>query len=182
MEFDYKNFKINIVDESETYSFESRDNSRKYDYEYILDEGGYSVHGINCKSDDGKSSSCVISAPGGLSGVHDNTATIEKDVLYIAVGNSICAVTLPTLQKKWHQEVDDATCFGVYYVPEDNSLISHGELDITKLDTDGEIQWSSGGKDIFSEGFEIDYPYIYTTDFNKEIYEIDIHTGDSKIV
>lgn len=56
--------------------------------------------------------------------------------------------------------VDAATCFGVYYLPEHACLISHGELEIARLSLSGEIVWSAGGKDIFSEGFRLSREYV----------------------
>jgi hypothetical protein len=55
-------------------------------------------------------------------------------------------------------------------------------LEIARVSLTGEIVWSAGGKDIFSEGFQIVGDYIEAIDFNHEVYRVDIATGRSKLI
>ena len=45
-----------------------------------------------------------------------------------------------------------------------------------------EIVWSSGGKDIFTEGFRLLEDEVEAVDFNRETYLIDICSGQSRLV
>ncbi len=77
----------------------------------------------------------------------------------------------------WHKEVDFATCFGVYFSTKHDCLISHGECEIARVSLSGEVVWSSGGADIFSEGFKLHSDYVEAVDFNRMVYRMDIATG-----
>ena len=81
------------------------------------------------------------------------------------------------MQLLWAKQVDTATCFGVYYLPEPGCLISHGELEIARVSLDGDIVWSESGKDIFSEGFRLAGEIVEAVDFNHEVYRFNIATG-----
>ena len=48
--------------------------------------------------------------------------------------------------------------------------------------TDGNILWSTSAKDIFTEGFRLGDDNVEATDFNNEIYLINIDNGESTIV
>jgi hypothetical protein len=70
----------------------------------------------------------------------------------------------------------------VYYLPQSDCLISHGECDIACLTLSGEIKWTATGKDIFSEGFSISDDHIEVTDFNHEKYRIDLADGHIQLI
>jgi hypothetical protein len=94
----------------------------------------------------------------------------------------LCSLSLPTLELKWATKVDTATCFGVYYCPQDNCLVSHGECEIARARLSGEIVWSASGRDIFSEGFRIVGDHVEAVDFYNGVYRIDIVTGRCELV
>ncbi|MEP6988826.1 MAG: hypothetical protein ABI970_24710, partial [Chloroflexota bacterium] len=71
---------------------------------------------------------------------------------------------------------------GVYHLPQLESYLTHGELDIARVSYDGEIIWSSSGKDIFSNGFTLYDTFVEAIDFNNEKYHIDLSTGQSHII
>ena len=73
-------------------------------------------------------SSCILTAVGGATGIHDHSALICGDSCIIAVGPFMCSLHIPSLDLEWKAEVDWATCFGVYYSAKHHCLISHGEL------------------------------------------------------
>lgn len=120
---------------------------------------------------------CLLLGGGGASGVHSGSAVCVGDRCYVAVGDSVCALSVPSLNLVWRTKVDSATCFGVYHLPEFDCLISHGELEITRLDLAGQVAWQTSGRDIFSEGFAMRGGFVEATDFYKSTYCIDIATG-----
>jgi len=171
-------FEIEIIDES-LYSFSSTDNIRKYSKEYILEES-YSNSprfGIVVKNAAGLESSCFVL--GNSSGVkpHNNSAVIVDVNLFISIGKSVLCFEIPSLTLQWQRQVDPVTTFSVYVSPDKKGVISHGEIEITKVSFDGEILWSISGKDIFTEGFTIIRDYIEVIDFNHEKYNILISNG-----
>jgi hypothetical protein len=94
----------------------------------------------------------------------------------------LCSLSLPTLDLGWATKVDGATCFGVYYSPQHDCLLSHGEIEVARVNLSGEIVWSASGKDIFSEGFRVLDDEVEAVDFNHEVYRIDIVTGRCELV
>ena len=74
-------------------------------------------------------------------------------------------------------QVDDATCFGIYYSELNDAYISHGELSITRFDLNGSIIWKSTGADIFCEGFALHDTFVEATDFDDNDYRFDYSTG-----
>lgn len=176
-----KNEKYDVVMLDEPlYSLVSVDNTRAYDREYSFageDSHPSSKHCISVSSADGQSYSCILLAGGGPSGVHEHSALIHEDRCVVAVGCYMCALSLPALELEWHTRTDWATCFGVYHAPKHRCYISHGELEIARVSYAGEIVWSVGGKDIFTNGFTVLTDEIEAVDFNDERCRIEIETG-----
>ncbi|MFX5957076.1 hypothetical protein ABTF01_22020, partial [Acinetobacter baumannii] len=54
---------------------------------------------------------------------------------------------------EWCLCVDTMTCFGVYWDVPNEALISHGEIQISRLSLEGEEIWAATGEDIFTQGF-----------------------------
>jgi hypothetical protein len=150
-------------------------------YDRVIDLSGAfrptSNHGVICRDPHGRSHSVLIFAEGGCSGVHDRSAVVVGEVFYLAVGDSICAFSLPELNLIWNAKVDSATCFGVYYSKEHHCLLSHGELEIARVSLGGEIIWSYGGTDIFSGDFRIVGDCVEAVDFNGDVYRFEIGHG-----
>lgn len=168
---------IEIVNEP-AYTFGSADNVRRYAQEKNL-EPMYipsSVHGVIL---DGEPV-IVLGAAGGCSGIHEHSALVVRGVLYLAVGDRLVSFALNSRTLSWVSVIDPATCFGIYYEPNRAALISHGELEVARIDEAGAILWSSGGADIFWEGFKLEPEFIAVTDFNHREYRFDYETGSSK--
>ena len=164
---------VTILDEP-TYSFGSADNARRYDTEIRLDNGNSSsVHGVRT---DGKWSA-ILGASGGPSTVHQHSAVAVGGRLYLAVGDQFVCLNLVTGLSEWSRSVDLATCFGVYWDPHHEALISHGELQISRLSLTGDELWSATGADIFTEGFRCLRESIEVVDFNHSVYLFDYRTG-----
>lgn len=166
------------------HTFGSVDNVRRYDHEFSFNEEqrNSSRHGLICREADGTEHSCILQAGGGASGVHDYSAIVVKNCCIVAVGDMACSLSLPKLDLNWATRVDGATCFGVYYSPKHDCLLSHGEMEIARLNLQGEIVWSVGGRDIFTEGFRLFDDHAEAIDFYQQAYRIDIITGRSKTI
>ena len=150
------------------YTFGSPDNLRKYPVELNLDPEyrSSSVHGVLV---DG-TPLAVVGNAGGASGVHAQSVIHVADSIYLAVGYSVVCFSLQPFGVKWVLQVDPATCFGVYYQPLHDALISHGELCVVRFSPAGKVIWSAGGADIFSEGFSLGTRHIEVVDFNHQHY------------
>jgi hypothetical protein len=176
-------FAVTLLD-APTYTPGSADNVQQYDREYSLVEEyrPVSQYGLVCRQPDGTTHSCILLAGGGATRVHEHSALVVNGSCFVGVGDILCSLSLPTLDLRWATKVDTATCFGVYFCPQHDCLLSHGELEIARVSLSGEIVWSASGKDIFSEGFQIVGDHVEAIDFNHEVYRIDIATGDSQLV
>jgi hypothetical protein len=170
--------RVQLVNEP-TYSFGSADNTRCYDTEVDLtgDCQPSSIHGVIV--DDRPT--MVIGDAGGASGVHAHSLLVLDSCVYVAVGAHVVCFTQGNQRPNWTLKVDGATCFGVYYDSKHDAFISHGELSICRFSKDGEIIWSEGGADIFSEGFAILDGHIAAIDFDHRVYHFDYLTGQSKV-
>lgn len=168
---------VTILDEP-TYAFGSADNARTYNVEIRLDrENQTSIHGVRIE---GRWTS-VFGAGGGCSTVHQHTAIELNGRLYVAVGDQIVCLNLVTCSMDWSRRVDSATCFGVYWDSAHEALISHGELQISRLSLTGDEIWSSSGADIFSEGFRCLPEAIEVIDFNRSVYLFDYASGELRV-
>ena len=112
--------------------------------------------------------------------MHAHSLLILDSRAFVAVGAHVVSLTIGNLHPDWALKIDEATCFGVHYDPEHDALISHGELTISRFSRDGEIIWSEGGADIFSEGFSLLPQHVEAIDFDRWVYHFDYVTGESK--
>ena len=121
--------------------------------------------------------SIVLTAGGSVSSLWEKSALLDGDRLLIACGNEVFCILLPSLELLWHTQVDMATCFEV--VPYQDDYITHGEMEISRLNRQGEILWQFSGKDIFvspierTPSFTLTPKGIELVDFNYESYFID---------
>jgi len=180
----YKDLTIEVLDEP-TYKFVSADNNFNYSKTYFGDNAEQyptSNHGIRVYRDDQIIDSCIIIGSGGPTGVHQNSSLVDNDRLVICCGDTVFSLTLPNFKLKWKTQADQATCFQIFKQQDD--FIVHGELQVTKLDKDGNKKWEFGGADIFvsidnEEEFIIENDGILLTDFAKTKYKIDF---DGKLI
>jgi hypothetical protein len=157
---------------------------QQYDREYCFFKEYHPVSkcGLVCREQEGLTHSCILLAGGGATCVHEHSAVIVNGSCFVGVGDTLCSLSLPTLELMWAKKVDTATCFGVYYFEHHDCLLSYGELEVARVSLDGQIHWSTGGSDILSEGFRILGDSVEVIDFNHEVYRIDIATGRSGAV
>ncbi|MDP1589782.1 MAG: hypothetical protein Q8M07_18660 [Prosthecobacter sp.] len=184
----YKGHEIIMMAESPDMprsSVRSAGNSCAQEEECFLGDDKYrpsSRHQMVVKHGDAVLASRVLLASGGATGVHSRSAIVIGDTCFAAVGPFVCALKLPTLELLWHVLADTATCFGVYDAPVYKSIISHGELEIARLNYLGQVLWSAGGRDIFTEGFELHEHFAEAIDFDGTRYRFELETGQSGII
>ncbi len=176
--YQYKNLTVEVINEP-TYKFGSSDNHFNYSKHYFGDgaiEYPTSKHGIKIYQDDKIIDSCIIIGSGGATGIHQNSSLLDNNQLLLCCCDTIFCLTLPDLDLKWKTQADQATCFQIFQ-QQDNYII-HGELQVTKLDKEGNKKWEFGGADIFvntdnEEEFKIETDGILLTDFVNTKYKID---------
>jgi hypothetical protein len=170
-------FVIEVVDDR-TYTFGSSDNVRRYQREELLGprHSLRSRHAVSCRRDNEVLASAIIGAGGGPSGVHERTLAVLPDACLVAVGSFIVCLEVPHLRLRWSREVDEATCFGIHLAA-DGSIISHGELEISRLTSAGELIWKASGRDIFTGSLSVDTSMVRAEDFNGDEYTFDLRTG-----
>lgn len=148
----YKKYNIDIVDDS-TYTLNSADNNVKYDIEYF---GGMlntdrvyptSKHGIRISEDGIEIKSAIICEIGGATSIHDTSFVMVDDSILICCCNKVYSLTIPDLKINWKKRLDPETCFSIY--PFKDDFIIHGELQITRIDKEGNEKWTFGARDIF---------------------------------
>lgn len=176
--YQYKDLTIEVLDE-QTYKYDSADNNFNYLKHYFGDgakEYPTSKHGIKIYRNDQFIDSCIIIGSGGATGVNQNSSLIDNDRLLICCCDTVFSLTLPDVELKWKTQADQATCFEIYKLQDD--YIVHGEIEISRLDREGNIKWQFGGSDIFvsfdnEEAFKLNADHIALTDFYKIKYKID---------
>lgn len=119
-------------------------------------------------------SSAIIGSIGGGTGIHDTSQIIENDKLIICCSDSVFCLSIPDLNLIWKTQADQATCFEIFKLQD--SFIVHGEMEITRLDSNGNILWQNGGADIFTtekgvDDFEITDSFIRATDWENKTYK-----------
>lgn len=162
-----------------TFTPGSADNARSYAHEYLLTEAGVSTsrHGIVCRAKDRELGSAVILAGGGASGVHASSIIASRRRCYVAVGDHVVCMQIPDLDLLWKTKADDATVFGVYFSPDEEGVVVHGELEISMLTVDGERVWSRSGADIFSGELTVTETHAEVEDWEKRRYRFRLTDG-----
>lgn len=174
MTFEIGKYKVEIINESK-YNPESKDNLFDYKKKHLT-ETDFNLptkFGIRLSENEIEISSAIIGAEGGASGLHKTSQIIENNRILICCSDTIFCLDLVTLNLNWKTEVDQATAFEIFAI--DNGYIIHGELEITRIDSNGKIIWQNNGADIFvspegNEDFEIKENYIRATDWEKRNY------------
>jgi hypothetical protein len=99
----------------------------------------------------------------------------------VVVGNQVVCLHLPALSVQWHMRGDAATCYGLYLASDGESLVLHGECEISMLTLEGQRLWGFSGEDIFTGQFEIKENVIEVIDFNGQMYCINMRSGAGEV-
>ena len=119
----------------------------------------------------------LIKAGGGSTTIHKTSFVVEPDKIVICCADKIFCLSLPDLNLLWDTKADDATCFEVFNYESD--YIIHGELQISRLNKNGDIVWQQSGAEIFTTissaetDFTITDNYILATDWENRKYKFD---------
>ncbi len=114
---------------------------------------------------------------GGASGLHEHCYVIDDITLLLCVGDPIFCLGIPSLELLWISQVDSACCFGIYKISD--GFIIHGELEITRINTSGNIVWQHSGSDIFTtakggDTFKIENDIIYAKSWDHRRYKFSL--------
>ncbi|RKS02889.1 hypothetical protein [Flavobacterium sp. 102] len=170
-------YRIDIYLE-EDFDERSKENVSKYDFAYF-EESEFrctSIVGIKVFENNIEIKSAVIGSSGGGTGIYDNSVIIESNRILICCSHSIFCLSIPELNLLWQTKADSTTCFGIYKYKD--SYIIHGELQISRLNQNGEIIWQQSGEDIFitldgKDNFEITDEFILAKDWENRKYKFD---------
>jgi hypothetical protein len=123
---------FDVVDEP-CYSFGSADNPRRYEHEHLLESEDplSSKHAVVCVDGDERCGSAVLGASRGPTGIHDHSLVVLDDRCFLAIGDRVACMAIPSLALLWHVSVDWATCFGLHLGGDERYLVVHGELEIS---------------------------------------------------
>ena len=162
----------------ETFDKGSADNVHQYDHVYF-DASGYvfpTMIGIRVFKNDALFASAIIGSVGGGTGVYPNSCIYEDTRLLSCCSDSVFCLSIPDLKLQWQTKADWAACFQLFKY-EDNYIV-HGEVEISRLDKDGNILWQQSGADIFvtldgGPNFEMTDEFILVKDFNGKKYTFD---------
>jgi hypothetical protein len=167
----------------ETFKKSSTDNLHKYDNVYF-DESEYllpTMFGIRLFKDTQLLKSVIVGSIGGGTTNHRNAVIFEPDRFLLCCSDTIFCLSIPDLTLLWQTQADQACCFEIFKYQDD--YIVHGELEISRLDKNGNILWQQSGADIFTtisgeQGFELTEDFIIATDFENRIYKFDYNGQD----
>jgi hypothetical protein len=185
--FQNDRYVIDVIDDP-TYSYQSTDNVRQYERVYALIDrrDSWCKCGILLWEGDWDESellhSCIVMAGGLFMEPRQHSVVLLGDKLFVAIGSLICCFLLPSLELQWHVAVDAAACFGIHYLAEKHCLISHGEIEIARLNMQGVIAWKASGGEIFTGEMYVYSEYIDVADFNDEKYRIGVDDGKIRLL
>ena len=138
-----ENYRIDVFDDP-GYSIYSDHNQQAYDQIYLDHPKSYyddaCKHGVKVFQDDKPIRSALLIAFDGEKGISINTAIFDNDKVLICCANQVFCLTVPDLQLVWHTKADEITCFQIFKL--DDGYLVQGKVEITKLDKEGNIQWS----------------------------------------
>lgn len=146
----YKNSVIEITNES---GLDSVECGQKFKIQYPADLGykleskPSSKHGIQITENGMKKCSAVLLECGGETGISENSFLVKNDRIYICCSNQTYSLNLADLSANWRKQYDISTCFGIYEFGED--FIVHGEIQVSRIDKNGETKWNFSARDIF---------------------------------
>lgn len=179
MTFEFGRYNLKITDKT---IYQSNSSELFLDYENnYLTESEYllaTIFELKIFEKETEISSAIIGAEGGASSLSENSQIIENDRILICCSDCVFCLGLPTLSLNWKIKPDEITSFRIFKI--DGGYIIHGELQITRINNDGEIIWKQGGADIFVkpdgiDELEINKDYIKAVDWENRVYKWDLN-------
>lgn len=181
MEFQFPPFTLTIIDLPTDVEPNTQDHLQLYERAYTLapEHRPSTCYGVTCQPGDAR---CRITAGGGATSVTLRKVVCSTERCWIAISDQVASLSLPALELKWHKKLDGATCFQIFESPDKQGLLIHGEMEISKVSFDGELHWTTSGKDIFTGDFQIYSTHIEVEDFNGERYRINLSDGENRLI
>jgi hypothetical protein len=148
MTTEFQGYLIEIVDEPD-FTLNSTDNRFVYSKIYFdeAENKPTSKHGIKVTKEGQSVASALVCETGGATGIHDSSYIIKDHCLFLCCCDTIYSFDLPGLTLNWKKQLDPATCFSIYSFKSD--FIVHGEMEVKRIDQNGDVKWNFSGKDIF---------------------------------
>ena len=156
MRIEWENMIVEVFPDHNYAPF-SADNPHQYDHVYLSPEirersfQAVSKTGLRLRdatTEEGTvRHSAIICETGGLTSIESKSVLLAGEDLLICAGKMLYCLNLPSLGLKWKTQVDGAVCFSVHTFSD--GLLTHGELQLTKLSLDGWRQWEFSARDIF---------------------------------
>ncbi|NIG55741.1 hypothetical protein [Chitinophaga sp. Cy-1792] len=174
MEIQCGKYTVKIVQDHD-YTPGSADNVREYNRHYFPDpDYTSSLLGIDVYEDDNLLDSALIGTNGQR--VYEGAVIVEEERIIFSSADRLYCLSVPQLEPLWTTKADTTYCFEVFRYGAD--YIVHGELEITRIDHNGNICWQRSGADIFStpEGindFVMTDEYILAHDWQHNSYKFD---------
>ena len=172
-----ENYQIKIFEEND-YQINSSENWFNYSRVFfnVNESKPTSKVGIQVYNGGKLISDCIVGAEGCGTGIHSNSTLISYGGIVVCCSNTIFKLSLNDLNLEWKTRADKATCFGVYYLADD--YIVHGELEISRINKNGNIVWKKSGRDIWTtpeaiDDFAVYDDYILVTDWEYNRYKFD---------
>lgn len=133
--------------------------------------------GIEVRVDGRAVSTVVVLGEMGCPGVSWSKAVLRGDTLVLAMAAKVVALAVPSLEVRWITDLDDACLFGLTEIGDDDAVLVHGELHITRLGMDGGIRWQRTGHDIFTGGCHVEDGQVVAVDWNGAVYRWRLSDG-----
>lgn len=121
--------------------------------------------------------SAVVLGEMGCPGISSGSALLRGGTLLLAMAAKVVALAVPSLAVRWITDVDDACVFGLMEIGEDDAVLVHGEIAITRLGMDGAVQWQRAGWDIFTNGCQVEDGVVVAVDWNGAVYRWRLSDG-----
>jgi hypothetical protein len=134
--------------------------------------------GIEVRVDGRPVSSAVVLGEMGCPGISYGDALLLGDTLLVAMAANVIALAVPSLATRWIRDLDEFCLIGVMEIGEGGAVLVHGEMAITRLGMDGEIQWQRGGGDIFTGGCWMRDGVAYAVDWTGAEYRWRLSDGE----
>ncbi len=147
-----------------------------YQYEQDANYGSSSKHAVIVSQKDKPISSAILLGHAGATGIHGDDAFILEESLITRCSNIVFSLSLPHLDLNWMVKADTVTCFSIYEYQ--NTIITYGELSVSRIDKTGKTLWSYGTADMLvrldaGNPFKMHDKYIELMDFAGNKYKID---------
>nr|WP_319401664.1 hypothetical protein [uncultured Carboxylicivirga sp.] len=185
----FENYTIEILSDS-TYTPNSTDNINSYDLIYPENLGLFSRNisstktVINIYEELNLIKSAIICEPHGVTIESESSYVILDSVIYIIARDFVYSINIPDLSLNWSKEVDSVCCLAIYKLERD--LLVHGELDIVRINKDGEIKWRFSGRENWinlsgKQEVTIEEHQIRLIDFDSNEYLVDFDGNEIKV-